>query len=94
MKTIENQFKELIEAIDQRLLDGDFVFMDSNEHTATIRIDGINVEYWIANKIEHWFKIHSICGGYLPDNLVGLFSTQSKKREGYNALKPYINKHQ
>ena len=92
MKNLKNELNELIKKFDQKLLDGNFKYVEKNcRMTVTVEIDGVEISYWMVNEPKEDFKIYTINDGYVI-NLTGLFTNEVLRLKGYEILKKYLKK--
>ncbi len=76
-----------------KILTGDYKFVECDEHTATILIDNkYKFRLWIANEPKDSFEIYE---GLSDEFVVNLFrfKTQKERLEGWKHIKPYVLKY-
>jgi len=91
---IEEKINEVMSYFEDKVISGNFEFINADEHTATIKINGYQLSLWIANTPDVSFRFYDISFWPFEKDAVTAFKTREKKRAGYKAIKPYIDKYQ
>lgn len=88
---IEEKLKEVGKYFKDKVIAGDYEFLECSEFTAKIRIDGkYNFLLWITNEIEHDFDFYTY--SHKENDLFKemTFETQAERLDAWKKLKPFL----
>lgn len=89
---LEIRLQEIGEYLKEKVTSGDFDFIDCDEHTARIKIEGKVLEVWIANNPQKDFEFHL---GFFESPVLGDYVKFTKKERlaGWKKVKPFVEKY-
>lgn len=94
---VHETLKQLGQYFKEKILAGDYEFIEADQHTATIKIDGeFRFELWVANEPKENFGVYfsrAFSDQDIESTLIQKymkFTSQKERLAGWRKLKPYL----
>lgn len=90
MKNLKDRLKEIANALENKIANGEFEFINCEKYTVLIKVEDLELNLWIAHNGKY-LRLYDDDAPIFTN--IGFFETLKSKEAAWKALKPFVDKH-